>query len=79
MKPVIFVISESPKLKICGDKFKAVDNMEAGLDEGLEAGLELDLDLGILPPKFAFFSSKQNVFCFCFDFAENRGRGKFEN
>ena len=32
----------------CGDKFKAVESIEAGLDEGLEAGLELDLDRGIL-------------------------------
>ena len=31
----------------CGDKFKAVESIEAGLDEGLEAGLELDLDRGI--------------------------------
>ena len=31
----------------CGDKFKADDIMDGGLDEGLEAGLELDRDLGI--------------------------------
>ena len=47
----------------CGDKFKAVESIEAGLDEGLEAGLELDLDRGIfllnLNQKFVM----SNFFC----------------
>ena len=47
MNPVTFVINESPKFKICGDKFNAVDSIEPGRDEGLEAGLEFDLDLGM--------------------------------
>ena len=47
VNPVIWVINKSPKFNICGDKFKAVEIIEAGLDEGLEAGLELDLDLGM--------------------------------
>ena len=48
VNPVTFVINESPKFKICGDKFNAVDNIEPGRDEGLEAGLEFDLDLGMM-------------------------------
>ena len=52
----------------CGDKFKAVESIEAGLDEGLEAGLELDLDRGILllklNQKFVmsnFFATKNKI------------------
>ena len=45
-----FVINVSPRPKTWGDKFKAVDIIDGGLEVGLEAGLELERDLvrGIL-------------------------------
>jgi hypothetical protein len=44
---VNFVISCSPKSIVKGDKAKAVDTIETGLDAGREEGLEPDRERGI--------------------------------